>query len=168
MKPKNVWLTREKLHLMAQDIHESITSFAARLKGQARLCGFSKTVTCDAEGCTQETTIDFTEEVVMGDVVRGLADPEVKAIVLGEVEQKTDLKGLIQLIQAKEYGKSSTDTPAASVSELSPAGKRKCFNCGGAHKGGKDNCPANGRKCNNCSKLGHFAKVCRTCWSRQG
>ena len=104
----------------------------------------------------------------MGDVVRGLADPEVKAIVLGEVEQKTDLKGLIQLIQAKEYGKSSTATPAASVSEFSPAGKRKCFNCGGAHKGGKDNCPANGRKCNNCSKLGHFAKVCRTCWSRQG
>lgn len=94
------------------------------MKGQARLCGFSKTVTCDAEGCTQETTIDFTEEVVTGDVVRGLADPEVKAIVLGEVNQKTNLKGLIQLIQATEYGKSSIATPAASVSEISPVIKR--------------------------------------------
>ena len=162
VKPENVWVTREKLHSMTQDVNEPITSFAARLKGQARLCGFSKTVTCSAEQCNQDTTIDFTEVVVMGDVVRGLADPEVKAIVLGEVEQKTDLKELIKLIQAKEYGKSSTSAATVSVSELSPTEKRKCSYCGGVHKGGKDNCPANGKKCNNCSKLGHFAKVCRS------
>ena len=50
VKPENVWVTREKLHSMTQDVHEPITSFAARLKGQARLCGFSKTVPCNADG----------------------------------------------------------------------------------------------------------------------
>ena len=33
--------------------------------------------------------------------MRGLADPEIKAIVLGEVEQKTQMEDLVALIQAK-------------------------------------------------------------------
>ena len=51
VKPENVWVTREKLHSMTQDVDEPNTRFAARLKGQARLCGFNKTVTCSAEKC---------------------------------------------------------------------------------------------------------------------
>ena len=43
VKPENVWVTREKLHSMKQDVGELITSFAVRLKGQARPCGFTKT-----------------------------------------------------------------------------------------------------------------------------
>ena len=65
VKPENVWVTREKLHTMQQDQGEPVTGFAARLRGQARLCKFCKSITCSAEGCDQEVSIDFTDEVVM-------------------------------------------------------------------------------------------------------
>ena len=51
-------------------------------------------------------------------MVQGLADPEVKTIVLGEVEQKTELNELIKLIQAKEYAKLLGGTGSAVVSTL--------------------------------------------------
>ena len=37
VQPKNIWVTREILHSMKQDVGEPIASFAARLKGKARL-----------------------------------------------------------------------------------------------------------------------------------
>ncbi|XP_044174258.1 uncharacterized protein LOC122957876 [Acropora millepora] len=37
----------------------------------------------------------------------------------------------------------------------------KCRNCGGTYPH-KDLCPARNKKCTSCSKLNHFAKVCRT------
>ena len=103
VKPENIWVMRETLHSMKQDAGEPITSFAARLKGQARLCGFQKDTKCSVEGCEGTHNIDFTEVVVMGDIVRGLADPEIKAAILGEVEQHTVLDDLVKLIHAKEY-----------------------------------------------------------------
>ena len=51
VQPENVWVTREILHSMKQDVGEPIASFAARLKGQARLCGFQKDVACEAWNC---------------------------------------------------------------------------------------------------------------------
>ena len=37
VQPENVWVTREILHSMKQDVVEPIASFAARLKGHADL-----------------------------------------------------------------------------------------------------------------------------------
>ena len=67
-----------------------------------------ETFKCPSTTCNEDVTVNFIEEVVMGDLVRGLADAEVKTHVLGEVEQKTDLEELIKLVQAKEYAKQST------------------------------------------------------------
>ena len=36
-------------------------------------------------------TFDFTDIIVMGDLVRGLSDQELKATVLGEVKQETEV-----------------------------------------------------------------------------
>ena len=69
VKPENIWITREKLHTMVQDPSESITGFAARLKGQARLCEFSQSAVCPRAGCGSTVKVDFTETVVMGDLV---------------------------------------------------------------------------------------------------
>ena len=79
VKPENVWVTREKLHAMKQDNSEPVSSFAARLRGQARLCGFQAVKCCEKPGCGHENTFDFTDQVVMGDLVRGLSDPEIKS-----------------------------------------------------------------------------------------
>ena len=153
---------------MTQDAGEPITSYAARLKGQARLCGFNASVKCVAPGCNTYNKIDFTETVVMGDIVRGLADPEVKTIVLGEVEQKTDLNELIKLIQAKEYAKLSGGTSSAVVTTLNENKAKdfkKCQNCNTEHfrgAGWREHCPAHGKKCNKCRITGHFAIVCRS------
>ena len=69
VKPENMWVTREKLHAMKQDSGEPVTSFAARLKGQARLCGFQIKAKCAKNGCDQINAFDFTDTVVMGDLV---------------------------------------------------------------------------------------------------
>ena len=66
VKTENVWCLREKLHNMKQDTGEPVTGFAARLKGQARLCQYTLTCYC---GCNVRN--DFTDTVVMGDLVRG-------------------------------------------------------------------------------------------------
>ena len=164
VKPENIWVTRERLHAMKQDSGEPVTSFAARLKGQARLCGFQVKAKCAKDQCNQVNVFDFTDTVVMGDLVRGLGDPEIKSIVLGEVEQKTELNGLIELIQAKEYGRSSSSQSAVnSVTSGTP--RRKCPNCGRIHEKGatwREHCPAKAQKCNECGKVGHFAAVCRS------
>ena len=164
VQPENMWVTREILHSMKQDVGEPIASFAARLKGQARLCGFSKEVTCEVEGCTGSNTVDFTEVVVMGDIVRGLADNEIKAAVLGEVEQRTKLEDLVSLIQAKEYGRTSTSLQNTSVSAVGPKDPILCPNCGGNHRKGdtwREFCPAANKVCRRCDKIGHLARVCR-------
>ena len=72
------------------------------------------------------------------------------AVVLGEVKQKTKLKGLIELIQAKEYDRLST-SKEAYVSEVwrKNRGLRLCPNCGGDHEKGatsKEHCPAKNKK----------------------
>ena len=76
---------------MTQDTGEPISGFAARLKGQARLCDYN--LTC--KSCS--TVNDFTDTVIMGDLVRGLADQDMKTLVLSEVVQKGDLESLISL-----------------------------------------------------------------------
>ena len=60
VKPENMWIMRETLHSMKQDVGEPITSFAARLKGQARLCGFTKEVGCSKDNCDGKHKLDFT------------------------------------------------------------------------------------------------------------
>ena len=130
VRPENIWVLWERLHAMKQDSSEPVTSFAARLKGQARLCGFQHVRKCVSPNCDQINTFDFTDTVVMGDLVRGLNDPEIKSIVLGEVEQKVELKELIELIQAKEYGRQSTNTSAVVNAIMKKkSSQQSCPNC---------------------------------------
>ena len=78
-------------------------------------------------------------------------------IVLGEVEQRTDLSELVQLIQTKEYAISLTASPVVVNKVMKSKGKpEKCRYCGKNHLKGKENCPAAGAKCNNCDKTGHM------------
>ena len=83
---------------------------------------------------------------------------------MGEVEQKTELDGLIKLIQAKEYAKTSTAVDSPSVNALKQ-GVKLCTNCNTEHVRGSNwrkHCPANGKKCNDCKKIGHFAVCCKS------
>ena len=133
VKPENIWCAREKMHTMTQDTGEPVSNWSARLKGQGRLCGY----TLECSGCA--VINDFTDTVIMGELVRGLADPDIKQLVLSEVVQKEDLPSLISLIEAKEYGKRSS-MPSESVGGIGnkPPNKtpNECRNCGTNHGGG--------------------------------
>ena len=158
IKSENVWCLRETLHNMKQDTGELVSNYAARLRGQARLCEY--TMVCSSNACTEEN--DFSETVIMGELVRGLADPEIKQLVLSEVDQIKDLATLVKLIEAKECGKRSS----MSTGDLNAVNKstKQCGNCGTNHprsKDWKDKCPAAGKECNQCGIVGHFGKVCR-------
>ena len=144
---------------MTQDTGEPVSNWSARLRGQARLCEY--TLECSKAGCDQEN--DFSETVIMGELVRGLADPEIKQLVLSEVDQIKDLATLVKLIEAKEYGKRSS-TGTGDLNALTKTGK-PCGYCGSNHsnsKDWKDKCPAKGKECSKCGKLNHFAKMCRS------
>ena len=121
---------------MSQDVGEPITNYAARLKGQARLCNFKQSVKCGATNCNHENEVDFTKVVLMGEIVRGLADSDIKTVVLGEVEQKANLEDLVQLIQAKEYAKSYTSGPSLSVISTEESVVKLCTNCNTGHERG--------------------------------
>ena len=150
VKPENIWVTREKLHTMSQDAGEPITSYATRLKGQARLCNFKQSIKCGATNCSHENEVDFTEVVLMGEVVRGLADADIKTVVLGEVEQKANLDDLVRLIQAKEYAKSSTSGSSLSAISTKENVVKLCTNCNTEHERGsqwRKFCPAQKKTC---------------------
>ena len=63
---------------------EPFTSYVARLKGQARLSNFVADVKRSDEACGKVMKHDFIDTAVMGDqdLVRGLADSEIKLEVL--------------------------------------------------------------------------------------
>ena len=138
-------------------------SYAARLRGQDRLCGFVATKICSDPECGQEVSFDFTDTVVMGDLVRGLHDLEIKSIVLGEVQQETELKGLIKLIQAKEYGRTSAIQQSSINAVSNSHSEGPCPNCAKRHKKGqtwKEHCPAKNKPCSECKKIGHLKAAC--------
>ena len=96
--------------------------------------------------------------------MRGLADADIKTVVLGEVEQKANLDDLVRLIQAKEYAKSSTSGSSLSAISTKENVVKLCTNCNTEHEQGlqwRKLCPAQKKTCRKCGKLGHFEVVCR-------
>ena len=141
VKSQNVWCLREKLHQMTQDMGELVSSFTARLQGQARLCEY--TMACRAARCTQPN--DFMDTIIMGELVRGLADHKIKELVLSKVTQVEDLAALVKLVEAKEYGKCSSHE-SGDINPIDKSDKKpQCGNCGTSHpksREWKEKCPA--------------------------
>ena len=87
---------------MKKDMGKPVVSFAATLKGQEHFYRFSKIVKGSSDIYDQLTMVDFTNIVVMSEMIRGLADLEVKAIVLIHLKQKNNLEQSNTLIKARE------------------------------------------------------------------
>ena len=67
VKRRNKLVYRLKLAQMVQAEEESVTAFETRLKPQVK---------CDSRDCGAE--VDYTTEVVLDNLIRGLADEEIK------------------------------------------------------------------------------------------
>ena len=189
IKPENLMVARVQLQNLRQDRDETVRSYCARLRGQARICNFTKSKTCT---CNEEIKIDYSDDIVRDSLIRGLEDEEIRVDVLGQSKQDMSLDETLQLIEAKESGKRSagilntaiTSTANATSSyrkhnsnqqsQSSTPYQREnsssvCSNCGqSGHGNGRNKqdrmkkCPAYNNKCNKCGKLHHYPQVCRS------
>ena len=97
----NTMLARVTLHNMRQDRDETVTTFGARLRGQASVCKF----VMKCPGCNND--VNYTEVILRDVLTRGIADPAIQLDPLGDKNQDMKLEEVFQFVEAKEAGKRS-------------------------------------------------------------
>ena len=165
---QNAMVRRMTLLTMTQDREEGVRSFAARLRGQAKVCKFSKNCSHN-----QFEAVNYTDDMVRDALIRGLGDSDIQQDVLGHNDQNMTLEDTIKFIEAKEAGKRLQATlqnpSAATESSYKQADQEqhvvKCRNCGKPGHGDGRDTPARKEKCNGCykicskcDKMNHFAQ----------
>ena len=88
VKVESKLVHRIRMGQSTQTPGHSIRNFHAVLKGQAKLCQFR--VTCPAPAC--DTVVDYSEEVIMDQLIRGINDKEILSDLLGEVQTDMTLQ----------------------------------------------------------------------------
>ena len=136
---------------------EPIRRYAGRIKSLASVREFSV-------GCTScKTSVSYTDEIIMDQIIFGIADLEIQRDVLSNPDAKFfDLEKLLSYIEGKESGQASqgmmTGVKVDAVVEKKSFNK-KCKFCGDTHRWGKKNWKAAGKKYDKCGKSDHFSKV---------
>ena len=164
---------------IAQGREEPVAVTLARLKGSASNCGFK--IRCSKEDCNQE--VDFSDEMIAFQLIRGLADPSIQEEVLSKEASTPNMKldDIIKIIEAKEQGKRSQNLlGSSSLNSIRSFNSfkqqtfrtdnrkfKKCFNCGLVEHGisraeKQKSCKAFKHKCGSCGKMGHFESTCRS------
>ena len=179
VKEESILVQRMKLGKLTQAPGMGIRTFAANLRGQASLCNF--TVKCTETDCNH--TFDYSQEIIKDNLVRGIADPEILADLLGDPKTDRTLEEIILFVSQKEQAKATRTAVgdcAAPISTLknSPAPRwnssrqGKCWACDGQNHGPRNDkltrerlCPAWNNTCNKCNIKGHFNKCCNKCIS---
>ena len=167
VRSRNKLVHRLKLGSMVQGGDEPVAAFETRLKPVARTGKFQ----VECPGCNQK--VDYTDEMVVDNLIRGLADEEVKKKVLAAPEAECTLDKVLRLVEAEESGKYSLSDSKMfdSVSGLStfkkqqrdpvkkeepPVDRDVHFKCGKKHK--LFFCHES--TCYFCKDKGHIKKVC--------
>ena len=107
-------MSRAELMKMAQTNDEPVRTFAARVKGKARICGFTTKSTCSK--CFHIQGVDYTEEVIKDVVLAGIGDSQIRTSVLDidDIEQKT-LNDLISIVEKKEKNRQAYSSVGLSA-----------------------------------------------------
>ena len=182
VKEESNLVHRIKLTKMTQAPGTPIRTFLAALRGQASLCQY--TALCKETGCTH--TYDYSDEIILDNLIRGIADPEILADLLGDSKTDRTLEETVTFIAQKEQAKSTraavgdntsamSHTPQKNrptIQHTSSNNEAKCWACGeGRH--GKSNdrnarakyCEAWSNVCSKCSVKGHYSSKCSKCSS---
>ena len=72
---------------MRQGLDEPTIGFESRLQPTARTGRFKKKGKCNIANCPGEIEVDYTEEMVLDNFVRGLTDEEIKSKVCALQEE---------------------------------------------------------------------------------
>ena len=150
----------------------SIRNFQASLKGQSKLCQFK--VQCP----TCQVDIDYSEEVILDQLVRGIGDKEILSDLLGDTKTDRSLSEVVDFIARKEQAKLEQGTvsfeSASAVKQLPATPVRSgaattCWACQqpshgpNTFKTRQDKCSAWSVTCDKCSTKGHITKACTKC-----
>ena len=167
VKKRNKLVNRLKLNSLVQGGDESVTGFETRLKPLARTGKFKeKCGTCQID-------VDYTDQMVLDNLIRGLADEDTKKKVLAMPEENCTLESVLKFVQAEEIGKLSLSDSKAIESVAGLSGYKKklkeegtkvfkgCHNCGDEQRHSKENCKARKSVCYRCGVVGHFKGMCK-------
>ena len=174
VKKVSILVQRIKMANLKQTPGVGVKNFGAELRGQSKLCKY--TVKCTADGCN--TDIDYSDDMIKDHLVRGIADPEILADLLGDPKPDRTLAEVVDFIAIKEQAKTERGAMGESVnsasSSKSPANTnnkaKNCWACGElAHgipnnaKVREEHCKAWTVNCPKCDGKGHLPKQCSKC-----
>ena len=106
VKEESILVHRMRLCKMTQSPGMGIRTFLANLRGQATLCNF--TVACSEAGCTH--VFNYSKEMIKDNLIRGLADPEIMADLLGDYKTDRNLEEVVSFVTEHTYNTSNTHT----------------------------------------------------------
>ena len=166
---------RIKMGKAIQSPGVSIRTFHAQLKGLATACDYTISSQCQ---CMRNNTIDYADHVIQDQLVRGIADHEILADLLGDEKTDRSTTEIVEYIARKEQARAERGTvcgesPAQPVTAtVTPGstpkrGARPCRGCDGPDHGGRSqrmsDCPARNVTCDKCSVKGHYSRNCIKC-----
>ena len=177
----NETYARFQFRSIFQGDSESIDTFVTRLRSQASRCNFHADDIANqirdqiVFGCASKKLRRkaLAENYALDRLIQVARAEESARANAAEIEKSSEsqnAESVDVLKVARKPGKYSnkagfaakTGREAGEQTPNPPKGDKRCFNCGGPFPHLKDKpCPAKGKSCNKCSKLGHFASVCR-------
>lgn len=171
---RNVIYERAKFNRRVQNEHESVEEFITSLHVLAEHCEYG----------------DLHDQMIRDRIVVGLIDANVSQKLQldsdltlkkaqdivretdavkkqqSELRNKADfLNNDIDFIRSTKHKKSrreQNNKATGKSNQKDLPSKQSCFRCGKNQYHSREKCPAKNSICNKCSKVGHWAKVCRT------
>ena len=175
VRKQNIAVNRVNLGTLKQDPGEPVRKFAGRVRSLATVCEF--TIRCTGAACEP---VSYMEEVIIDQVMRGLANSEIQKDVLGL--DRMGLEKLLLHVEGKESGHASQGllsgagggsgggtgaTGGARVvnqerrrDRQQKVPQKKCTNCTNPRCKGGDRCGAREKECYTCRKKGHVSSRC--------
>ncbi|KAI8514170.1 hypothetical protein Bbelb_084940 [Branchiostoma belcheri] len=157
-----------------QESHETVDQYCTRLRGLAKTCEFHNAdreilmqviLTCNNSKLRRNKDIELDGLLKLA---RSLEIADKQALVIENTSKShADVNVARRSHPGRPKYSGQTKTahqsraPGARPKQDRPQTKTTCRNCGGIFPHGPQGCPARNQKCLFCSKLNHFAKVCR-------
>ena len=147
MNADNAMVSRMITMTTTQDREEGTRNIAARLRGQAKVCEFSK-------NCSHNPleAVNYTDDRVCDAHLRELGDSDIQKDVLGNKDRDMTLDDTIKFIEADEAAKDQHVVKCQNC-------VKPCHDDGRDTQAGKEKCKTWDKNCSMCDKKNRFANV---------
>ena len=166
----NIDGARSKFAEMSQNIGEAMSQYHVRLRTQAVKCNFpdisdairSKILQSMRDGVLRREAM--VKNYTLHELLKHAANKEdierqAKCIEQSLQANKQDVRPVYE--KKRIHGTRTSNLSREGSRNSADSSSQGCTNCGLSH-GISRQCPAKGKKCLNCSKMGHYARMCRS------